>query len=202
MTRLLVKTGIAHCPLSGEVESGDQCVVKVNDDRTIFGVIDGLGHGADAAHAATAAASVIESFAHESADALLIRCHERLRHTRGAAITLIVLDGSAGLLEWVGAGNVAAGLFHSGSSGKLECLELLVRGGAAGVMLPSVQTSRVAVSRGDFIVVATDGLRRDFLDSMVRYDQPQELADRLLATHRTATDDALVLVASFRGQTG
>lgn len=199
MTRLQVKTGIAHCPLSGEVESGDQCVVKVNDDRAVFGVIDGLGHGADAAQAATAAAAVIEAYAHESADALLIRCHERLRHTRGAAITLIVLDGSSGSLEWVGAGNVAAGLFHSGPSGKLQCLELLVRGGAAGVTLPSVQPSRVSVSRGDFIVVATDGLRRDFLDGMVRHEQPQELADSLLAMHQTANDDALVLVASFHG---
>jgi len=45
--------------------------------------------------AAAAAAEILEGFAGEPVGSLLERCHERLRGTRGAAITLIVVDADA-----------------------------------------------------------------------------------------------------------
>src|SRR5213075_508754 len=99
MTSPALDIGIAHLARPGELESGDRCVVKTSAQRTLIGVIDGVGHGREAA----VAAEVLETFAGESVSSLLRRCHARLRPTRGAAITLLVLDAEANAAEWVGA---------------------------------------------------------------------------------------------------
>jgi hypothetical protein len=57
----------------------------------------------------------------------------------------------------------------------------------------------VAVERGDTIVFATDGLSRDFADGLDLAGPAQRVADRLLAEHGRADDDALVLVARMLG---
>jgi negative regulator of sigma-B (phosphoserine phosphatase) len=195
-----VEIGIAHLALPGEDQSGDSCVVKSSASRTLIGVIDGVGHGAEAARAAAVASEVLEAFAGEPVGSLLQHCHERLRTTRGAAITLITLDVATGVLEWVGAGNVAAALLHNEPSGKCSRRELLIRGGMAGSSLPSTETLQLEVCNGDTIVLATDGLDRCFMDGIGADAPPQQLAEQLLAQYGSALDDALVVVARVQGE--
>ena len=49
------------------------------------------------------------------------------------------------------------------------------------------------------IVLATDGIGPEFSDDLSLKDLPQQAADRLLARFRREADDALVLVARYRG---
>jgi serine phosphatase RsbU (regulator of sigma subunit) len=194
-----VTVGIAERARSGEDQSGDRCVVIGNGHRVLVGVIDGVGHGAEAARAAAAAAEVLETFVHEPVDALLKRCHARLRDTRGAAITLVVIDTDAHSLEWVGAGNVVAVLQQIEPFGLPTTRELLVRSGAAGDLLPSTRTSRLSMARGDTLVMATDGVYPKFINDLSCNEAPQQLADRLLQRYGTLHDDALVVVARLQG---
>jgi hypothetical protein len=53
---------------------------------------------------------------------------------------------------------------------------------------------------GDLVVFATDGIERRFRDRMIEGTNPQEVADRLMASYRKPTDDALVLVARYLGR--
>ncbi|HJR71500.1 MAG TPA: SpoIIE family protein phosphatase [Gammaproteobacteria bacterium] len=198
MTSGLVDIGIAERTRSGEVESGDRCVVATNGRRVLLGVIDGVGHGPQAALAAAAAAAILEAFVHEPVDTLLERCHTHLRATRGAAITLAVVDTDAPSLEWVGAGNVVAALQQIEPFGLPATRELLVRAGAAGGSLPSTRVSRLPLARGDTLVIATDGVDPAFTDDITCSETPQQLADRLLKRYATPQDDALVLVARLR----
>jgi serine phosphatase RsbU (regulator of sigma subunit) len=172
--------------------------VAGNGRRVLVGVIDGVGHGPEAALAATAAATVLETFFHEPVDALLQRCHTRLRATRGAAITLVAIDTDAHSLEWVGAGNVVAALQQIEPFGLPATRELLVRAGAAGDSLPSTRTSRLPLARGDTLVIATDGVHPKFIDDISCSEPPQQLADRLLKRYATLQDDALMLVARLK----
>ena len=190
-----IEVGIAQLTLPGETECGDRCVVKMSKDRVLIAVIDGLGHGAEAARAAQAAAAVVGEFGDEPLSAVMARCHETLRSTRGAAITITAIDAATGTLEWLGAGNVAAVLVHADPSGKPGRKELLVRGGVAGGRLPSTAASTAAVRRGDVVALATDGLRLEFTNGVSYGLPPQQLAERLLAQYQTARDDALVVVA-------
>lgn len=192
--------GVAHRVMPGEIESGDRFVVKIDGDRTVIAVIDGLGHGPEAARAAKAAVRVIGSHAFENPAGILGRCHERLKKTRGAALTLIVYDSAAGRIEWTGAGNVAASLFRRDCWGRLHRSDLLVRAGAVGMSLPPLRLLSAAVTGGDYLVMATDGLKPGFLDAVAQLLPPQAFADRLLSEHHRDTDDALVLVARLRGR--
>ena len=195
-----IEIGIAQLARRGEVRSGDRCVVKTAAERTLIGVIDGVGHGPEAALAADAAVEVLETFAGESVSPLLRRCHERLRNTRGAAITLIVLDAVARAAEWVGAGNVAAVVSQTEPPGKKHCRELLVRSGIAGSLLPSTDAFSLTVHGGDTLVLATDGVRRAFIDDVASGEPVQRLAEQLLARYGTSEDDALVVVARLAGR--
>lgn len=197
MSNELIEVGVAQFTLPGEQESGDRCVVRYFDGRAVVGVIDGLGHGPEAAHAAERAVEVVERYGHEPVGLLMQRCHERLLDTRGAVITLLELG--AGRLRWVGAGNVAAVLVRRHEPlGELRCEELLVRSGVAGIVLPSIDAFDAEIGPGDLVVAVTDGIRSSFIGALGR-ESPQRLADRLLEDYRTGQDDALVVAARVLG---
>lgn len=198
MNRRLLDIGIAQAVAPGEAQSGDCCFVQDSSSRALIGVIDGLGHGAEAATAAEAARGALDDPASLSVGALMLRCHERLQDTRGAAMTLMSFDAANMQLEWSGVGNVAAVLLHPEPTGKLRRTQLFVRGGVAGVRLPSIAVSSARFAFGDMIVAATDGVHSSFADSINRIEPPQQLAERLLMRYQTGTDDALLVVACVR----
>ena len=199
MTPSLIEIGQAQATRAGERETGDRCVFWQAGQRALVAVIDGVGHGREAAEAAAVAAEVLEAHRDESLGVMLKLCHEKLVATRGAAITLTLFDGGDGTLRWVGAGNVAAMLLHTEPSGNTRKSELFVRSGVAGVHLPSTEVSSTALARGDLVVLATDGLRPAFMDRVDRLARPQPLAERLLAEYATHSDDALVVVVRLLG---
>ncbi len=49
------------------------------------------------------------------------------------------------------------------------------------------------------LIVATDGIRSESLDAPLPYQEPQALANRVLARSGTQADDALVLVVRYLG---
>lgn len=195
----VIEIGRAQSPCNGETETGDRCVFKPSIQRTLLAAIDGVGHGREAAAAAAAAAEVLDRYSEEPLDALMRLCHERLRTTRGAAITLTLLDTGHGFLEWVGVGNVAALLLRCDGAGYGHTRELPLRTGLAGVDMPSTAVSSTELSMGDVVVLATDGLRRIAVDGIDRSARPQALAEQLLSDYRTESDDALVVVARVAG---
>ncbi len=160
----------------------------------LMAVIDGLGHGEEAAVAADAAALVLETSPHEPLRTLFDRCHAQLRTTRGAAMTVARFESHGLTLDWLGTGNIKTVLLRRAAQG-FTCMDLLTYSGLVGAQLPKRPASKIPVMPGDVLILATDGIDRKFIDS-IRYDEaPQTQAERLLAAYRSQTDDALVLVA-------
>src|SRR3989442_542063 len=62
----LIEWGVATLALPGEAQSGDGHVVKPVGTSVLVAVVDGLGHGAEAATAARAAVAALERHATES----------------------------------------------------------------------------------------------------------------------------------------
>lgn len=198
----LIKWGIAERTFPGESESGDLHFVYQTGSRVLMGVVDGLGHGREAAAAARVTANLIDSFSHESLESLFKRCHERLQSTRGAAITIVAFERDSGILQWLGVGNVMAVLWRANPVGHPTYSDLIVRAGIVGShTLPPLQSSKVAVSRGDTLVLATDGIHHGFLHDLTGSPPPQVLADKLLKNHQRRLDDSLVLVVRYLGET-
>jgi negative regulator of sigma-B (phosphoserine phosphatase) len=185
--------------LAGEPESGDRSVVALLGSRALIGVIDGMGHGPEAAAASGAAAEVLERHAGEPLGTLFRLCHDRLLSTRGAAMTLAAFDAEARTLDWLGVGNVAIVLARREPSPVGQCKPLLVRSGIVGLRLPALDVSRLDIGAGDVVVLATDGIDAGFAEAATADEEPRDQAERLLASWCSGTDDALLLVARFDG---
>lgn len=183
--------------MPGQSEIGDKCVVLPNGRRVLLGVIDGLGHGTEAAHAADLAVQAIREHAGASLQALVQECHSALRRTRGAAMTLVSLDLPRASLSWLGVGNVDALLVPAQEDGRQQVPVLA--GGVVGHQLPRLKVSNHDLSPGDLIIVATDGIERSFAEWVVESEPSQQIADALLENCRKGNDDALVLVVRYLG---
>lgn len=199
--RALVEYGVAAMTLPGEAETGDRYVVVESPSGILTAVIDGLGHGAEAATAAKIAARVLEENSEESLLSLTRRCHESLRGSRGVVLSMAFFSVSEKTMTWLGVGNVGGVFLHRDGRGTLNREELALRGGVLGDQLPPTLSGTIlSVSAGDTIILATDGIRPDFMqqDISARLSE-QETADYILERYARRTDDALVLVTRYFG---
>lgn len=185
--------------LPGSAESGDRYVCHVSAAGALVAVIDGLGHGSHAAVAAAEACGVLEAQAGENVIALVRACHEKLKPTRGVAMSLGSFDFKDGLLTWLGVGNVKGILLPGGATWSDKEDSLLQRPGVVGSHLPRLQAAVVPLTVGDTVVFSTDGIDDSFDRASVRGLPPQRAADSILARHARRNDDALVLIARYRG---
>jgi phosphoserine phosphatase RsbX len=189
---------VASTPLE-DGASGDLHVVLHSDTHTLLCVIDGLGHGPNAKHAAVECASILRAHAGCAILDLFRCCHAGLRETRGVVMTAALIDESTGLLDWAGVGNVEGVVWRpSGMRGNI-CASVVARGGVVGFRLPPLKSSQVALAPGDIIVLVTDGVHSDFTNGIDARWSADELANELLRNFSKTTDDALVLVASYGG---
>jgi hypothetical protein len=103
-------------------------------------------------------------------------------------------------MTWLGVGNVAGVVLHADPQASNPAVESLVqRGGVVGHDLPLLRGAIMTLVRGDIVALATDGIRPDFTAHLHVSRPPQEMADDVLRRCGKPTDDALVLVARYRG---
>jgi negative regulator of sigma-B (phosphoserine phosphatase) len=197
MEALDLEWGVASRALPGESSCGDLHVFEPLPQGALVGVLDGLGHGSDAAHAAQTARAILIAHAAEPVISLIQRCHEGLRTTRGVAMSIASVDTFHGLMTWVGVGNVRGLLLRRGSAAEES---LLLRSGVVGAQVPLLRAEVLCVFPGDALILATDGISSDFSSKLARALPPQEATERILAENGKTTDDALVLVARYRGK--
>ena len=198
----LIDWGVATLTLPGERESGDLHLVKPVRAGVLVSVVDGLGHGAEAAAAARAAVAALSRHAQESVLPLLQRCHQALAGTRGVVVSVALFDRADGSMTWLGVGNVEGVLLYADSGRRRGRERLVTRGGIVGSELPPLRAEVLAVAPGDTLILATDGIRSGFADELAIDAPPQQLADQILARSGKSTDDALVLVARYVGDAG
>ncbi len=180
----------------GHRDSGDECCVRSIDHRTMIAVLDGLGHGPAAAAAARHGVGLLEQSQASDLVTLIRECHTGLRGTRGVVMSIAIVDSIAGTMSWIGVGNVRATVWCPQSS---TWQSLVLRSGVLGDVLPQLRASVVPLNAGDTLVMTTDGVDPVIDDRLLRSDSLQASADRILARCRTGHDDAMVLLARYRG---
>jgi hypothetical protein len=187
--------------------SGDAHLVTSFPGGVLVAAVDGLGHGPEAVTAANLAITTLRENAWESVVALLQRCHEQLKGTRGVVMSLASFTMHGGLMTWGGVGDVEGVLLRGAPDADPARESLPLRGGVVGYQLPVVRSTALSVKPEDLLIFATDGIRSSFVEDPLLYnplirlakDGPRQLADHLLAHYGKATDDALVLVARYLG---
>jgi len=196
---LVLERGVAGLAHEGEGRSGDLAVFAPSARGGLVACIDGLGHGDAAADAAELAAEILRRFVEHPPQLLLERCHEELRQTRGAVMTLAWFDLEARTMAWTGVGNVEARFVRAGGQDGGRYDSPVVLGGVVGYNLPQVRVSTQPLEPGDSVALATDGVTADFSESLAPGVPAQELAERVLERHGKGTDDALAVVVRYLG---
>jgi negative regulator of sigma-B (phosphoserine phosphatase) len=188
--------GVAGAPMEGEERSGDVAVFCATASGAVACLIDGLGHGPEAADAAEACADVVRAHADDPPTELLDRCHEALVDSRGAVMTAAWFDLERYTVAWAGVGNVDARLVRPGPDPREDVA--LVFGGVIGYRMPKVRVATRDLARGDVLVMITDGIDGAISPALAGGGAAQVMAERIFAMHGKGTDDALAVVIRYR----
>ncbi|MFN2456171.1 MAG: ATP-binding protein [Pyrinomonadaceae bacterium] len=179
-------------PYPGEDANGDAYYVRTREAQTLLAVVDGLGHGHGAQVAANVVLGLLDEWAGEPVGEILMAAHEALRATRGAVMSVVVIDTESNRFHYAGVGNVLARAFDTP-----ERISLISSNGTLGSRLGTVRVWTNAWSAGTTIVMASDGLSATW--DMALYPgllqkSPQLLAGVLMRDYARETDDATILV--------
>lgn len=188
--------GAVSTPKPGEEVCGDAwAVARDREGRPLLLVADGLGHGAAAAEASTAAVRIFSSRASEVFDLtdLLERIHHGLRATRGAAVAVSALDIATGRATFAGVGNIAGAVVSPG-----DVRRMISHNGSAGVSARRFQAFEYPLPRDSLVVMHSDGISTSW--ALDRYPglfaaHPSLIAAILWRDCCRGRDDATVLVA-------
>lgn len=141
----------AVCP--GETISGDDFRVHHMPGATRILLADGSGHGPFAAHAAEEALRIFAAAPEDPPEIVVGRIHRGLASTRGAAIGLAEIEEGAGVVRFVGVGNIAGALYDFGGAKKLVSLS-----GTAGHLSPPIREFLYPFSPPATLVLHSDGI--------------------------------------------
>jgi anti-sigma regulatory factor (Ser/Thr protein kinase) len=185
--------GGVNVPLGGAGESGDGWAVAA-DGRLAALVVDGLGHGPEAAAAAQAAISVFGPRPEVGLERFLQRAHEAMLGTRGGVLGICAIDPAAGELTYAGVGNITGRLLRGP-----ESQGLVSHDGTIGTQLalPRARSWAYRWSRNAAVILASDGIGRHWdisaYPGLLSHD-PAVVAAVLHRDHARGADDATVVV--------
>jgi hypothetical protein len=154
---------------------------------------DGLGHGPDAAEASMAAVDVFRAHAMEAPSRLVATIHERLRSTRGAAVSVVRLDTAQSTVRACGAGNVTARLI-SGAGDRT----IVMQHGTAGLQIRRPEEVTLAWPEHALLVLHSDGIETRWSAERlmpVLGRDPSLAAAILMRDHSRGRDDTSVAIA-------
>jgi|SRR5450759_2743505 len=148
----LIEWGFSSIPLKGENVSGDSYLIKPLPNGIFMAVVDGLGHGNEAAAASKIAITTLDACAHEPIIPLVRGCHEALKGSRGVVMSIAKLNFSDKMMAWLGVGNVEVLQLREDGKPKISRERLLLRGGTLGYQLPPLRESVIPFMPGDTLI--------------------------------------------------
>jgi hypothetical protein len=186
-------------PCEGESLSGDIHVAEPFAGGALVGLVDGLGHGDQAAAAARAAVAVMERDPGQSLFRLIEACHVALRRTRGAVLSLASIDAKRNEMTWLGVGNVEAVHYRADARELAARDRIVARSGVVGYQIPLLRSATAPIAAADTLVFASDGLRHEFAEESPLGCALDAYAAHLVKAYGKTDDDVLVLVVRYLG---
>ncbi|MCT9089980.1 SpoIIE family protein phosphatase [Streptomyces sp. ASQP_92] len=177
-------------PADLEEHCGDAGAVMDTGTSRTAAVIDGLGHGHEAAEAAHSALRTFRTAAARSLPDILTAMHRTLRHTRGAAVGLLRLQGERA--QYCAIGNIRAvalspeGVHH----------RLTGQPGVVGWRMPTPTTHAFDLPAGTTALLHSDGIDARWTQDPALFVlrlPPPLLTAAVTHNHRNTRDDATVL---------
>ena len=181
----------------GERTSGDDATFARTGDALVLALADGLGHGPEARVAGVRAIECVLAAPSAPPAESLRLADLALRDTRGAVMSVVVLDERAGTFSHAGVGNVVTKIALDGRTRSLTGSSFVI--GAKASAPPRVQRDEGTLVARELVVLYSDGLRSRLDVEVIREvanRHPLVIAHRLLTSFGRDNDDATVIVAS------
>ena len=187
-----LEVGAVCLPKTGEDVPGDGWLLEGSGDYRTIMVVDGLGHGPNAARAARAATEAFAAHPAATPGALMQICHGALAATRGAAGAAARVAPAKRHGSFAGVGNIACRVETTG-----ERRQLVSHSGTLGHVMRRVQEFEFVFPAGALLILHSDGLTTRWSTE----DYPGLLAKHagliagvLYRDHNRGTDDVTVVV--------
>jgi anti-sigma regulatory factor (Ser/Thr protein kinase) len=187
--------GVVSIPIAGEIECGDSYLVLPGNGRSLYMMVDGLGHGVIAAEAAIEAVKAVQASAGENLTEIMTTTHNALKATRGAAMALALVDHERSVVKYSGVGNISASLGNG-----ITSRSMVSQNGTLGASVPRVQEFTYPFEPGMLLLMFSDGLNSKcgFGGYPGISNRPHGLiAGLFYRDFSRRRDDATVLVASL-----
>lgn len=195
---------------------GDVCgdafsFLRINREKTMMAVVDGMGAGESAANSSVLALSLLENFykAGFASEIVMTSVNRLLSVTGGesfSALDVAVMNLSSGEVDFVKVGGVDGFIKRDREVEVVEAGSLPI--GVLDEMSPKI--TRAVLSVGEFIVLCSDGILDGFGErtalanfiNNLTVKVPQELADLVMQEAlnrggRIAKDDCTVIAAKL-----
>lgn len=185
--------GMVCLPMPGQEVSGDGWGVERIQEKSTCVLVDGLGHGPDAAIAAQAALSVLKEHRDKAPAEIMERAHGALRSTRGAAVAVAEIESEQNSLRFCGVGNIVAAIISDAKT-----RHLVSHNGIVGQEARKITEFRYTWSPESLLIMHSDGLtsRWDLLMYPALIQRhPSLIAGVLYRDFSRGRDDMTVLVA-------
>lgn len=204
--------GIANTPKSGGGTSGDRhSIERLDGDKFIFAICDGMGSGEKAGEKAETAIGLIENFykAGIESDIVLSSVNKLMNLEREdifSSIDICIIDLKDGICDFIKMGASTSYIRGEEGCAIIECSAL-----PAGVLdNAKAITKKVVLKNKDFIVLCSDGVNdcfgsdgefKDYLLT-IKTQNPQEMAEEILQkalsiNNGYAVDDMTVIVVKI-----
>ena len=192
-----IDVGAIVLPYPGETVCGDAYTCRREGDCLVIVVADGLGHGADAGAAASAAMAAFRDTAGASPVEIIGVLHKALHSTRGAAVAVARIDPGARTVRFAGVGNIGGVIVSPAGRHNL-----VSHSGIVGEAVRKIQEFTYAWPEPPcLLVLHSDGVSARWdLDPYpgVLSRDPALVAGLLFRDHARGKDDTAVVVAQER----
>jgi hypothetical protein len=187
-----LELGVVCLPKRSEEVAGDDWLLEASGDYRTLLVVDGLGHGPNAASAARAATEAFAAHSSATPAALMQICHGALAVTRGAAGAAARVVPAKMHGSFAGVGNIACRVEMTG-----ERRQLVSHSGTLGHVMRRVQEFEFAFPAGALLILHSDGLvtrwsSDDYPGLALKH--AGLIAGVLYRDHNRGTDDVTVVV--------
>ena len=190
-----LKFGASQHSLLNDPCCGDVWSLAVQNGRISVLVVDGLGHGSEAEHAARAGEAAFAAAPFDAGTIVLEQMHHAMRGTRGGAVAIAQFDSHRDMVRFVGIGNIGAAVIGDDRSHGLAS-----HAGIVGLQYRKAQAFEHLNATGRLLVMYSDGLQsrwnlRDYPG--LAYRHPAIIAALLHRDFCRGRDDVTVLVIAL-----
>lgn len=185
-----VDVGVAQRSMVGQSVCGDGYVI-LDGPPLLVGVVDGLGHGPEAADAANAFCTYLRDHVPDSVDRALRGADRAMASTRGGMGAVIRVDTKRRRLWYGAVGNI--GIQGRGS----DAIRPISTSGILGKSARKVRVFEYQLTAPHTLYIYSDGISSRFDPGGLRGLSPQRAADALLRDFGKSHDDATVVVLSI-----